>query len=267
MISYIQIIRPLNGIMSSIAVWIGTIIAGMDFIPELKVIFGMLAVFLISSAGMVVNDIADINIDKINRPKRPLPTGKITKNKAIIYAIILFIVGNIIAFIIGESLFYIAIIASVLLILYAAKLKKIIMLGHIVISILVALTFVFGGVIAGNYFITLPLALLAFLSNVGREIYKSIEDVMGDKSVNIDTLAIRFGVLKAKIIASIFLFVAIGFSFLPYVIGILGSIYLFFVIIADIIFLGAIISPVRYSAKICKIAMFIALIAFIVGVL
>ena len=63
MLSYVKLLRPLNGLMSVIAVWIGALLAGADIIPGMKIIYGFVAVFLVSGAGMVVNDIFDINID------------------------------------------------------------------------------------------------------------------------------------------------------------------------------------------------------------
>jgi len=262
---YFEIMRPVNGVMAAIAVWIGTLVAGVGFVPSDFTILGMVAVFLISSAGMIINDIFDINIDKVNRPDRPLPSGRMSKRAAYNYAAILFVIGNLISYFIGTTVFFIAIAASVILVAYAARLKKIIMGGHIGVSLLVALTFIYGGFIAGNYVAALPLALLAFLSNIGREVFKSIEDILGDEKAGIQTIPARYGVFKARMIATVFILLAILFSFLPYAMNILGVVYLFFVVIADILFLLAIVMPLKHSAKFCKFAMLIALIAFIAG--
>jgi geranylgeranylglycerol-phosphate geranylgeranyltransferase len=267
-LEYLKILRPLNGLMSAVAVWIGVIVAGGALVPDLLAIFGMLTVFLISSGGMIANDIADIQIDAINKPKRPLPSGKIKKGAAYAYGIALYAVGNFLAYLTNNyTLFAIAIIATVLLTLYAWKLKKVIFAGHFTVSLMVALTFMYGGVIVDNIFPVLILAILAMLSNIGREIYKSIEDVMGDKSANVISIPIKFGVLKAKFIGALFIYAAIIISPIPYILGIFGQVYLFFVIVADIIFFSATIIPTRYSAKLCKIAMLIALISYVVGAL
>jgi len=262
---YLEIIRPVNGVMAAIAVWIGTIVAGAGFAPSDFTMLGMVAVFLISSAGMIVNDIFDINIDRINRPERPLPSGRLSRKNAYTFAALLFVIGNALSYLINSNVLLIAIFASVILVAYAARLKKIMMAGHVGISLLVALTFVYGGFISGNYIVTIPLALLAFLSNIGREVFKSIEDVLGDKKSGVETLAARYGIFKARMVASIFIIVAVILSFLPYAMNILGVVYLFFVLIADIAFLVSLVVPVKYSSNICKIAMIIALVAFIAG--
>ncbi len=266
MFAYLKIIRPLNGIVSLIAVWIGALIAGGPFAPSIDIILGMISVFLISGGGMAINDFFDVEIDKLNRPNRPIPLGKITKRSALGYASILFVAGIAASYFINLDTLVIAIIAAGLLIAYAAMLKKTVLIGNLVISGLVALTFVFGGVIIGNYIAILPLALLAFLSNVGREIYKTIDDALGDKKYEVNSVAIKLGVKSARIIANIFLIVAIIFSFVPYFLGILGATYLFFVVIADIVFLVSTAAPLKYSSKLALIGIVIGVFAFLAGV-
>ncbi len=265
MLPYIKLIRPANGVMSVIAVWLGALLAGGAVIPTQQIIYGMAAVFLISGAGMVVNDIFDIEIDRHNRPNRPLPSGRVSPTKAKIYAAVLFIAGNAFGLILGRTELYITLLATVLLILYAWKLKKVIFIGHVAVSFLVALSFFFGGLIQGDFFAPLWLGLLAFLANMGREIYKTIDDMLGDKKAGVNSIALRLGVIKTKNAASGFIFAAVLLSFIPYVLGSMKEVYLFFVIIADIAFIAAVGSPVKYSSKLSKIAMTIALIAFILG--
>ncbi len=262
MLPYIEIIRPLNGLMTAAAVWIGSIVAGGSTVPTQPVILAMLSAFLISGAGMVINDYYDINIDKINKPNRPLPSGKIKPRQALSYSALLFLAGIAISYFVNINELAVAVVVSVLVYVYSARLKKTMLVGHLIISLLVALSFVYGGLAVNNYFPTLLMAFLAFLSNMGREIFKTIEDVMGDKKYDADTLPIKFGVLKTKAFASVFVIAAVLFSFVPYFLGTFGQIYLFFVVIADISFIAAAIAPVSYSAKICKIAMIIALLAF-----
>ncbi|HLD39331.1 MAG TPA: UbiA family prenyltransferase [archaeon] len=265
MVGYLKLMRPLNGIMSVIAVWIGALVAGAPFMPDNSIIFGMVAVFLISGGGMTINDFFDIEIDKLNKPNRPLASGKISKRSALAYSGILFIIGNAAAYMISVEAFFTAVIVSVLLIAYAAYLKKTILIGNLIVSGLVGLTFVFGGIIIGDYLPVLPLALLAFLSNTAREIYKTIDDALGDRKYNVNSLAIKLGVVKTRIIGNVFLIVAVAFSFVPYFLGLLGIMYLFFVLFADIIFLSATIAPAKYCSKLIKVAMLVALIAFLVG--
>src|SRR3989344_7138913 len=151
MLPYLRLIRPLNCFMASVGVYIAYLIVTSNYSFNAEITLGILATFFVCAGGMAINDYFDAHVDKINRPKRPIPSGAITKRNALIVSAFLFALGNALAFRISETFFplYVSLIASMLLIAYAAKLKGIMMVGHLSISFLVALTFLFGGVIAG----------------------------------------------------------------------------------------------------------------------
>ena len=90
MFAYLEVIRPLNCLMAALAVYIATVIAGGSFYPADIVIYGMASVFLICGAGMIINDYFDTDIDRINKPDRPLPAGRIKKNIALSYSAVLY---------------------------------------------------------------------------------------------------------------------------------------------------------------------------------
>ncbi len=264
-IAYIQLIRPMNCLMAAFATYIGMILAGLGIYPTPVSAYALASVFMICAGGMAINDYFDFEIDKINRPKRPLPSEKISRKSALLFSIALFIIGTGLSYLIGKYALFIAAFSSLLLIAYAWKLKKIMIAGHVAISLLVALTFIFGATINMNYMGVLLLAILAFFSNMGREIFKSINDIMGDKKMGVGSLPVKFGVIRAKLIATVFILIAIIFSFAPFLLKTFGTVYLFFVVIADMIFLLSIALPLKLSEKLCKLAMMIALIAFLMG--
>lgn len=265
--SYISILRPANGLMSVIAVYIGSVLVSGPIMPMRETIIGMIVVFLISGAGMVVNDIFDVHIDKVNRPNRPLPSGRISIRAAYIYSSLLFLIGNALAYAyLSRNAFYISALATILLIAYNSKLKRVMLLGHITVSALVAITFIFGSIIQNNtYQIVLPFAALAFLANAGREIFKTIEDALGDKQHDVNTIAVRYGVFKTKVIGSLFVIAAVVLSIVPYVTGTADYVYLGLVILADVGFVASVAAPMKHSSKFVKISMTIALIAFLLG--
>jgi geranylgeranylglycerol-phosphate geranylgeranyltransferase len=204
MIPYFTILRPINCLMAVLAVYVASLIAGQPFIPALPVIYALVSVFLVCAGGMVINDYFDIEIDRVNKPARPIPAGKISPRNALGLSCLLFAVGFFASYQINIFTFAVAIAASALLALYAWKLKKVMLVGHLTVSSLVALTFVYGGLINLNVVPALSLAILALLANTGREIYKSIEDILGDEKAGLQTLPIKYGVIRAKIIASLF---------------------------------------------------------------
>lgn len=109
---------------------------------------------------------------------------------------------------------------------------------------------------------------MVFSSTVGREITKSIEDVEGDKRIRARTLPIIVGRNFAAWIAVFFVIFAVLFSPLPYIFHLLSINYLYLVTVCDIVFLyscfALLISP-KKAQKMMKAAMFIGLVAFLVG--
>jgi len=266
MLAYLEILRPFNGLMSVFAVFVAAMLVNF-FIPY-QLLLAFLVVFLVSGAGMVINDYFDYTIDKINRPKRPIPSGKISRKTALTYSMVLFLIANFIALFLNFYMFVLVVFNTIVSIVYSWKLKKILLVGNFVVSWLVASIFIFGSLFRGITATILILFLIAFSSNTGREIAKSIEDIKGDVKRKVNSLPIVANRYFAGWIAAIFILFAIIFSPLPYIFGLLTVKYIYLVILADIVFafscFTTFISPDK-SQKMMKIAMFIALIAFLIG--
>ena len=59
--------------------------------PSLIMIF--IGGWALSASAMIFNDYFDIEVDKINEPDRPIPSGKITPKQALTFAIICVVIG------------------------------------------------------------------------------------------------------------------------------------------------------------------------------
>ena len=78
---------------------------------------------LLYIAGIVLNDYFDIEIDKKERPSRPLPSGKISKGYALTIAIVALLIANIIALVVGPISLAISLALTLLIIAYDYQLK------------------------------------------------------------------------------------------------------------------------------------------------
>ncbi len=262
MIEYLKLIRPANCAMTAIAVYIGAVVAGASMTNP--VILGMASAFLICAGGMSINDYYDVEADKAEKAKkkkRPVAKGAVSRENALLIAAALSLLGLAAAYLISTSAFFVALFAAFILFTYSTAKKRVVLISNIAVSFLVALSFIFGAVIAGHASAVFFLALLAFLANMGREVYKDIEDVLGDKKIGRKTLALHIGVLNAKSIAAAFILAAVALSFVPFFVT-QDYVYLFFIAIADIVFIAAILAPLALRTKLSKLAMAIALVAF-----
>ena len=267
--AYLEIIRPGNAAMAVIAVILIMLISG-NF--TLNAFLACIVVLMVIGGGNAINDYFDYKIDAINKPNRPIPSGRISLNAAKIYSVTLFVVGTILAFIIGLLPGFIALFTSVVLILYAYDLKKMPLIGNAAVSFFIGLTFVFGAVVVGEPLLSI-LGFSPFFITMMREIVKDMEDMEGDKEEGAKTLPILYGLKSSAVIAALFMIFAVVTSPIPYIVGILTVFYLPLLIVGDIIFVVGAVSVLKDQStentgkvsKWVKIGMVIVLLSYAVG--
>ncbi|MBU2928647.1 geranylgeranylglycerol-phosphate geranylgeranyltransferase [Winogradskyella psychrotolerans] len=219
----------------------------------------VLATVLIAAGGYIINDIYDIEIDKINKPDKVVIDKHISEKNAYNLFIACNIIGVGIGFYlangIGKSAFFsIFFVASALLYIYSTSLKQIAVLGNVIVSIVVALSILSVGLfelvpaininnkaVQTTFLkIIIDYAIFAFMINLLRELVKDIEDIDGDYKAGLKTLPILLGRKRAAKVAFIVSLVPI-LSITDYIIT-----YLFKQQIAVAYFLLLVIAPLIY---------------------
>lgn len=275
---YIEILRPGNVIMASIAIVLVAIVGHTLSIP---VLLAILTVLFEISAGNVINDYFDYKIDLINKPERPIPSGKITPKTARNYAYVLFILGTICGFLISYLTnnwlcFIIVLISDMVLYIYAYKLKSTPLIGNLTVGFMTGLCFAFGGYSINNPTIILNswiLGFFAFVMTTAREITKDIEDIEGDKKEGAKTFPILYGEKLSAIIAIALIIIDCLLCPLLYYYQIFNIYYLGIIAVAVIIFIYAAVllakdqttQTAAKASKYLKIGILIAFIAFAIG--
>ena len=271
--AYFRLSRPINVFIASLAVLIMAPLMP-DFPKTITILSAMLVVALLNSAANAVNDITDLDIDKINRPGRPLPSNDLSISQAKNFAIILFIVGNIISFTLGTIPFLIsAILATPLMIIYSLRLKLMPFWGNFCIAFILGLAMIYSASAFGKVSVGIIPASFAFLINLIREIVKDIEDMEGDKLRQARTLPLLYGVNRVRIILaglSLILIIIIPF---PWIYNIYNSYFLIICLLfvslpLTVIFILLIINKHLNFTKISntlKISILSGLIAIMVG--
>jgi len=211
------ITRPVNVIITFVSVIVAAVICLPGKIPETNVLLSAVSAALTAASGNIINDFFDIEIDKVNRPIRPLPSGKITINEALVLIIVLAILSLVLSFLISYEAFIIVLFSNVLLFLYSKLLKGIPLVGNIIIAFLTGLVFIFGGVVVGNPSAAIIPAVFAFLINLIREVVKDMQDIEGDKKSNIVTFPIKYGFKRSKLLTLLITFTLILCTLFPFV--------------------------------------------------
>ena len=225
----IELSRPLNGLLAFVSVWIGAYMSGGSISIQATFLVATAAVLALS-AGNSLNDYCDVEIDRINKPERPIPSGRISRRQALLFSILLLGLSVVIGFQVNSGSLITIVSVCCLLSMYAFWLKRLPLIGNLVVGILTALTFVAGGIANEVVQGTLPLSVFAFLFTTAREIVKDMEDQVGDQAVFAKTLPLVLGEKSAVWVVLCLIASGIAFSPVPYLIYGYSGLYLFIMI-------------------------------------
>jgi geranylgeranylglycerol-phosphate geranylgeranyltransferase len=230
LIAYIHISRPSNVLIAFLSIIIAAAVAG-SIQPLKNVFLAAISAALITIGANVINDYFDIQIDRINKPHRPLPSGRLSKGEALSYFFVVYAIGWIISSFISLAMFFIAVVIAILLFFYSFKLKRTILWGNLVVSFSTAMAFIYGGLAVFHAEGTIFPAIFAFLYHFGREIIKDIQDITGDKTEGAKTFAVTYGLRRALWLTTSIFIVLIIVTIIPYILDIYGKSYILIVVI------------------------------------
>jgi geranylgeranylglycerol-phosphate geranylgeranyltransferase len=263
--------------MMGFAVLVGAVLANPSFsdFSWLSVLFGFLTGFTLTAASMAVNDYYDRDIDAINEPSRPIPSGRVTATSALVFAGVFSLVGFVFAYLTSVVCLVAAAIAWTLMMIYSTVGKRSGLPGNFLVSACVATPFLYGSlaVVSKVQLNVLLFASMAFFSNTGREVTKGIVDIKGDSTKKVKTLAVRFGERRAAVGAAVFYVFAVCLSPIPLVLNLVSFWFVPFVLVTDLGLLWCSLSLVKNPSrerarrikKLVLVLFILGLLAFIFG--
>ncbi|MBI9042439.1 geranylgeranylglycerol-phosphate geranylgeranyltransferase [Lutibacter sp.] len=242
----------------------------------------LLAILCITVAGYIINDILDVETDKINKPSKVFITTVFTEENARKWYLYLNTFGIGLGILISLKiqkpyLSFIFIGTALLLYYYSKKLKSLPLIGNFIVAVLVA-TNVLILVIFDlnmteynpnyNFVITtiLIIAFFAFCINLIRELIKDIEDIDGDYKLKMNTLPILIGRRRTKSIITILcafsLLLLVFFSTIFASEYKIISLYTIAFIIIPMFYITLKITKIKSKKKLHKISSLLKLVMF-----
>jgi geranylgeranylglycerol-phosphate geranylgeranyltransferase len=275
--AFLRIMRPVNCLMMGFAVIVGAILAktnGSNLLLT-DLVYGYATGFALTAGSMVANDYYDRNIDAVNEPNRPIPSGLIGSREALAFALLLTLIGFGTAFLTSIFSLAVAVVSMLIFTAYTIVGKRSGLPGNFLVSYCVAIPFVYGSVVVTDavQLNVLFFVAMVFLANTGREVTKGIVDIQGDRTQNVNTLAVRFGSKKAAVVAAAFY---ISSTLLTPIPVLLRLVTVWFIPLAAVTDIGLLASSIallkdhsRESARMIKrivlLWFVIGLIAFLIG--
>jgi geranylgeranylglycerol-phosphate geranylgeranyltransferase len=253
------IIRPLNVAIAGLSILLAAALV-QPFSFTWPVACAIISGMLIAAGANVINDLCDVDIDRINRPRRALPSRQLTPEAARTFMIFLFVCGNFFSIFINWAAAMMAVGASILLIVYSLRLKRQPLAGNLAVSAATAMAFIYGALAAQNGLSVRPAmsrldglvavssmarlrswnwdwragifpAVFSFLFHFGREVIKDIEDQIGDRAVQARTLPLAYGLTTAQWAATGALALLMAITPLPFCLGIYSAAYFWTVLL------------------------------------
>jgi geranylgeranylglycerol-phosphate geranylgeranyltransferase len=204
--------------------------------------FGLLALVIlsaisISSGGFAFNDYVDQESDAIVKKNRPIPSQILAPWHALLTAAVLFAIGLLASLRINWLCFGIALLDTVLLVVYSKVVKKAAgFFGSFLMGFLIGTSFVYGETALLGY-PTFKSFSLSFMSmgSIGGNVLRDVLSLEGDLKAGYATLAAKRGPKFATRVGAIFFLLNAGASPIPWLVDAVGYAYLIPIVIWDII--------------------------------
>jgi geranylgeranylglycerol-phosphate geranylgeranyltransferase len=263
--------------MIGFAVIIGYFVSKPPSISPLILLLGFVTGFAICAFSMVVNDYYDIEVDRVNQPTRPLPSGAVSMREAVGIALLMLMIGfAATALLANLGALLIVAVYAILAWIYDFRAKKYGLVGNAVVASSLAIPFIYGGVVSGGQVLEsllLFMAATSFLAGVGREVVKAMADVPGDQKRGVRSYASVHGLRPAASLGALFFLFAVVSSLLPLALISVSVFYKVGVLLPDAAFLFLAYSIVRHAdvkgaltvKKNALMGMLLGLIVFIGG--
>jgi len=243
--AYLQLLRPLNVLIAVLSIAAASILASHQSFDWIAIVLASLAGGLIAGGANAINDYFDIEIDRVNKPNRPLPRGALRPADAYALWLAVSITGVFVNVLLNGAALIIAFSSVVILYLYSAVYKRSILVGNVIVAFMTGLAFIYGGIVVGHVERAIIPALFAFQINFARELVKDVEDIEGDAKEHAGTFAVKHGPRPALLLATIILLALIATTAYPYLASIYSLDYLVIVAIVDVVLLFVVISMWR----------------------
>ncbi len=224
-----ELMRMKNILLASVATPVGALLALGDLtsIKEYpEVLFATTSVLFFMGAGNAMNDLRDIEIDRVAHPNRPLAREALSEKEAkrLTISLALLSLGSLVACCLmmdDERLYTLSIygIVALLMLSYDSflELKNKGLVGNVSISLLVAAVTLYGASSVGE--LTNPLIWyvsgVVFFVNLAREIIKDCQDLDADSETRV-TLPMKIGLENSRMVAYVLTLFGIVMLYIPY---------------------------------------------------
>jgi geranylgeranylglycerol-phosphate geranylgeranyltransferase len=224
--------------------------AGLPFPRPDTVATAALVVALVVAFGFVSNDYVDLEVDRLNRPERPLPAGQLSRQDALYLAVLLLMAALAVACLLPPLLFSITCANLALTLAYSLLLKRTVLLGNTAMALLNSSVLLFGGLTTGPVApLVWAVAGMSFVYTLGQEVLYTVDDVAGDAQAGLVTTAVYFGVGPSLQLFRALMVMVILLALIPWWLAALSPLYLAALLLCTVLPLALWILPLTLRGE------------------
>jgi len=200
--AHIEASRPYTVIWCGLVSLAGACIAFGEFPPLATAVLVTFIPMMGWIAGLYLTDFFDRKLDLIQKPHRPIPSGRIHKNEALVIGGVFATLGFLLAFILGLYNVLLVFPVAVLVFTYAKFTKSQGILGNINRGTVIIAAYFFGVFSTGQSIESIPLyiwliSIMFFVHDTNSNLIGAIRDMWGDKKGECKTIPVKYGIKKS----------------------------------------------------------------------
>ncbi len=193
---WITIQRPAVCILTVFLAFVGALLVTVprgDAVDLVRLVLALIGAYAVAASTQITNDVADREIDAVEKPDRPIPAGKISVRQALAVGITGYVVSIVCGWLVSIELglIYTGIVA--ISVHYNYHGKGLPLVGNVEVALCVASIPIFGAASQGRLWDLWFLWAFIFTFEVGRELVVTIQDVEADGAQGLRTLPVLFG--------------------------------------------------------------------------
>jgi geranylgeranylglycerol-phosphate geranylgeranyltransferase len=195
LLAVVELVRPSKPIAASLFTLLGAYLAApLVQVLSAPALTAASVVLLVTAFGFVVNDCYDLAVDRVGKPYRPIPSGRVSSRWAAGFAVVLALAALAVSTSLGWGFAMIALGAVALSWGYSYRLKDTLLLGNAAVAVLVTASLVYGALAVGAPGAAVWIAAaISFPYIVAQEALFNLEDEDQDRAAGLRTTATRLG--------------------------------------------------------------------------
>ena len=197
--AHIESWRPYTVIWCGLVSLVGACLTFNGFPPREVAVLVFIIPMMGWIAGLYLSDYLDRELDRIQKPHRPIPSGRITPKEALSAGFLFAFIGFLLTFLLTVYNILLVFVVALLVFGYARLSKARGLLGNLNRGIVIVAAYFFGVFATGYSLLEIPISIwilapMFFIHDTNSNLVGAIRDIQGDQKGGYQTFPVKYGI-------------------------------------------------------------------------